>query len=182
MPDPRGPGKTEFRFEPLDKSKHDRAAFSCEHEALNRYLKEQASQEIRKRVAAAYVLTPDGRAIAGYYTLSQYAIDAAELSPAVAKMLKVPRYEKLPATLLGRLARSKEFKGFGIGELLLMDALKRALEPSKKIASLAVVVDGKDERARAFYRAYGFLDLPDHPNRLFLPMQTVEQIFRKGGS
>lgn len=177
MADPPDPIKPKLKFEPLDKSRHDRAAFSCEHEALNRYLKEQASQEIRKRVAAVYVLTPDGRTIAGYYTLSQYAIDAGDLSSEIAKKLKLPSYEKLPATLLGRLARSKEFKGSGTGELLLMDALKRALDHSRNIASLAVVVDAKDEKARAFYKAYGFIELPEHPNRLFIPMQTIEQLF-----
>ena len=165
-----------FRFEPLDK-KHDRAAFSCEQERLNKYLKEQASQEIRKRVSAVYVLTPDGETIAGYYTLSQYAVDAGELPAEVARKLHLPRYEKLPATLLGRLARSTDFKGMGIGELLLMGALRRALEHSRNIASLAIVVDAKDEKAKAFYRAYGFLDLPGHPNRLFVPMRTVELLF-----
>jgi len=173
------PQKLKFRFEPLDKKKHDRAAFSCEHEALNTYLKERANQEIKKRVTAVYVLTPDGRTIAGYYTLSQYAIDAGELPHEIIKRLRIPKYDKLPATLLGRLARSKEFKGTGVGEILLMGALKRALEHSRNIASLAVVVDAKDEKARAFYRAYGFIDLPDHPNRLFIPMQTVEQLFHE---
>jgi predicted GNAT family N-acyltransferase len=177
LTDQPGPRNSKFRFEPLDKSRHDRAAFSCEHEALNRYLKEQASQEIKKRVAAVYVLTPDGRTIAGYYTLSQYAIEAGELSSEIAKKLHLPKYEKLPATLLGRLARSKEFRGSGVGELLLMDALKRALDHSKNIASLAVVVDAKDQKAHAFYKDYGFIDLPDHPNRLFLPMQTIAQLF-----
>lgn len=168
----------QFRFEPLDKKKHDRAAFSCEHERLNQYLKEQASQEIKKRVAAVYVLTPDGRTIAGYFTLLQYAIDAGELSDDVVKKLHVPKYDKLPATLLGRLARSQQFKGAGLGEILLMGALKRALEHSRNIASLAVVVDAKDEKARAFYKAYGFVDLPGHPNRLFIAMQTIDQLFR----
>ncbi len=167
-----------FSFEPFDKSKHDRTAFSCEHEALNTYLREYASQEIKKRVAAVYVLTPDGTTIAGYYTLSQYAVDAGDLPEDVAKKLRVPRYEKLPATLLGRLARSVEFRGAGIGEILLMGALKRALEHSRNVASLAVVVDAKDDKVRAFYLRYGFIELPEHPNRLFLPMQTVEQLFR----
>lgn len=177
MAGPPGAAKPRFRFEPLDKKKHDRAAFSCEHEALNRYLKEQASQEIKKRVAAVYVLTPDGRTIAGYYTLSQYAINAGELPAETAHKLRVPRYDQLPATLLGRLARSREFKGTGIGEMLLMGALKRALEHSRNVASLAVVVDSKDEKSTAFYKAYGFIALPGHPNRLFIPMQTVEQLF-----
>lgn len=169
--------RSKFRFEPLDKRKHDRAAFSCEQESLDRYLKEHATQEIKKRVAAVYVLTPDGKTIAGYYTLSQYAIEAGEWPPTLIQQLHLPRYDKLPATLLGRLARSKEFKGGGVGELLLMGSLKRALEHSRNVASVAVVVDAIDENARAFYRRYGFLDVPDHPNRLFMPMKTVAQLF-----
>lgn len=169
--------KPTFRFKPLDKKKHDRAAFSCEQESLDRYLKEHATQEIRKRVAAVYVLTPDGKTIAGYYTLSQYAIEAGELPPELVQQLHLPKYDKLPATLLGRLARSKLFKGQGVGELLLIGALKRALEHSRNIASVAVVVDAIDESARAFYRRYGFIDIPNHPNRLFMPMKTVAQLF-----
>lgn len=164
-----------FRFEPLG-ARHDRAAFSCEHERLNSYLKQQASQDVRKRVAAVYVLTPDGKTIAGYYTLSQYAINAGELPDEVAHKLRVPKYDKLPATLLGRLARSEEFKGAGLGEMLMMDALKTALNHSRRIASMAVIFDAKDERARNFYMGYGFIDLPEHAGRLFIPMKTVEEL------
>jgi predicted GNAT family N-acyltransferase len=182
LPSPANLKTPKFRFEPLDKKKHNRVAFSCEHERLNTYLKEQANQEIKKRVTAVYILTPDGRTIAGYYTLSQYSIDAGELLPETIQKLGIPKSPKLPATLLGRLARSREFKGAGVGELLLMGALKRALDHSKNIASLALVVDAKDERARTFYRPYGFIDfasqeLASHPNRLFLPMRTIEQLF-----
>jgi predicted GNAT family N-acyltransferase len=171
------PEKSKFRFEPLDKKKHDRAAFSCEQESLDRYLKEHATQEIKKRVAAVYVLTPDGKTIAGYYTLSQYAIEAGDLPAELVEQLHLPRYDKLPATLLGRLARSKQFKRSGLGELLLMEALKRALEHSRNIASVAVVVDAIDANADAFYRRYGFVAIPNHPNRLFMPMKTVAQLF-----
>ena len=176
MPDPSS-DKPKFRFEPLDKKKHNRAAFSCEQESLNAYLKERASQEIKKRVAAVYVLTPDGKAIAGYYTLSQYAIDAGNLPADVVDKLRLPRYDRLPATLLGRLARSEEFKGAGVGELLLMDALRRALDHSRSIATVAVVVDAIDETAREFYGRYGFIDVPGHLNRLFIPMQTIAGLF-----
>jgi predicted GNAT family N-acyltransferase len=171
------PEKPRLRFEPLDKKKHNRAAFSCGQESLDRYLKEHATQEIKKRVAAVYVLTPDGKTIAGYYTLSQYAIEAGELPPELVQQLHLPKYDKLPVTLLGRLARSKQFKGRGLGELLLMGAMKRALEHSRSIASVAVVVDAIDENARAFYRGYGFIDIPNRPNRLFMPMKTVAQLF-----
>ena len=63
-----------------------------------------------------------------------------------------------------------------------MGALKRALEHSRNIASVAVVVDAIDEHARAFYGRYGFIDIPDHPNRLFMPMKTVAQLFPDVGA
>lgn len=166
-----------FVVEPFDRKRHDRTAFSCEHGALNAYIKQQASQDVKKHVAAVFVLTPDGRIIAGYYTLSQYAVDSGGVPDETMRRLGLPKYKELPATLLGRLARSLDFKGQRIGELLLMSALRQALDHSKRIASMAVVVDAKDEAASSFYRRYGFLELPDHPSRLFLPMKTVERMF-----
>lgn len=130
-----------------------------------------------KRAAAIFVLTPDGSTVAGYYSLSQYAVEAGSLPEGVAKKLRLPRYPELPATLLGRLARSSAFKGHKLGELLLMDALKRALVHSYEIASVGVVVDAKDHRASLFYQSFGFIELPGHPNRLLLPMQTIAGMF-----
>ena len=84
----------------------------------------------------------------------------------------------VPTTLLGRLAVSTEFRGRRVGETLLMDALRRSLELSKQVASTGVVVDAKDDSAVSFYTKYGFLDLPKVERRLFLPMGTIEQLFR----
>jgi GNAT superfamily N-acetyltransferase len=162
-------------FEPLGPP-HDRAAFSCGVEALDRYLRQQASQDARNRVAAPFALrAADSSQIIGYYTLSAFWIELAELPPELAKRL--PRYPRLPAVLLGRLAVDQRFAGQGWGKVLLLDALRRSLEQSRQIAAMAVVVDAKDEAARAFYERYGFQRLADHPNRLFLPMRTIEQLF-----
>jgi hypothetical protein len=60
-----------------------------------------------------------------------------------------------------------------------MGALEKSLYHSRNIASLAVVVDAKDEKARNFYLSYGFIALPDHPNRLFMLIETIEQLFRE---
>jgi predicted GNAT family N-acyltransferase len=79
-------------------------------------------------------------------------------------------------TLLGRLARSLEFRGQGIGEILLVDALKRALQNSAHVASWAVIIDAKDEQAAEFYKHYGFVPFPSKPNRLFLPMSSVHRM------
>ncbi len=167
--------KPRFVIEPLG-PKHDRAAFSCGVEALDVYLHKQAAQDLKKRAAVPFVITPDGKTIAGYYTLSQYAVQLDAIPGEVAK--KLPKYPIVPATLLGRLAVGTAFRGQGLGAMLLMDALNRALQHSRELASAGIVVDAKDAAALEFYKKYGFLELPRVERRLFLPMGTVEQLFR----
>jgi len=169
------PIRPTVRFEILSND-HDREGFRCGSDELDRYLRTQARQDARKRVAAVLILTPDGRTVAGFYTLSQYSVELDELPETMARRL--PRYPVVPATLIGRLALSLAYRGQGLGEILLMDALKRALAGSRQIASAAIVVDAKDTAAASFYEKYGFLRLPKIARRLFLPMGTVEELFR----
>lgn len=166
--------RTDVRIEPLGKG-HHRAAFSCGSDALDNYLKTQASQDGAKHVAVCFVLTPDGKTVAGFYTLSQYSVDLVKLPEDIAK--KLPKYPEVPATLLGRLAVSETFRGQKLGEFLLLDALDRCLRQSSQVASVAVVVDAKDEAAQRFYEHFEFMSLPDTPGRLFLPMRTIEKLF-----
>ncbi len=168
-----------YRIEPLG-SKHNRAAFSCGVEALDRYLERQASQDVSKHVAAVFVLTPDGEMIGGYYSVSAHVVNLGGLPSNVAKSL--PRYPNVPATLLGRLAVSVNFSGQGIGELLLVDALRRVLLNAREIPSAMVVVDAKDDNSRNFYQHHDFIPLPTQPNRLFYPVKTIEKLFGRGDS
>lgn len=64
-----------------------------------------------------------------------------------------------------------------VGELLLVDALRRSLVMSRQIASAAVIVDAEDERAHEFYRDFGFIPFPESPKRLCLPMATIERLY-----
>lgn len=156
----------------FDKARHSREGFSCEVESLERYFKTQAGQDAKKGLAAVYVMS-DGAATAfGYYTLSSYTIDAGELPGEAVRQL--PGYPKFPAILIGRLARDQKYRGHGIGSELLRDALLRSLESSKSVGAMAVVVEAENDKARRFYLGYGFIEFPDHANKLFLPMKTVE--------
>lgn len=168
--------RDDFRVEPLART-HDRISFSCGIDVLDNYLKRQASQDVAKHVAVCFVLTPDGRTIAGFYTLSQYSVDLGELPEAIAA--KLPKYPEVPATLLGRLAIADTFRGQRLGEFLLLDALYRSWQQSRHVASAAVIVDAKNDAARRFYGHFEFLSLPRIPNRLFLPMKAVEKLFRE---
>lgn len=167
-------------IEPLGEAhKPLRAAFSCGVEALDRYLKQQASQDVARGVALPFVLVSQDNRLAGYYTLGSYGMRADDIPPELMKQLCNPRYDVIGATLLGRLARDVSFKGQGIGEVLLADALKRALHGSRTVAaSVGVIVDAKNEKAQRFYSDYGFFaPFPDTPRRLFLRMETIEELF-----
>jgi GNAT superfamily N-acetyltransferase len=162
-----------YRFEPLTRQ-HDRAAFRCGSPPLDVYLQQFARKDADRRVAAAFVMVEEAApaTIVGYYTLSAFTVEITELPEELQK--KLPRYPRLPATLLGRLARDERFPG--AGSLLLVDALTRASRQSAQIASLAVVADAKHDAALRFYRKFGFSPLGSILNRVFLPMGTVEQL------
>lgn len=161
---------------PLGKE-HDRSTFNCGNEALNRYLQQQARQDADRYAAAPFVLVePATNIVRGYYTLSSSRIPLYELPETLVK--KLPRYDSLPVTLLGRLARDKNIPTRGIGEFLLFDALHRSLQQARKIASMAVVVDAINEDAERFYLHFNFLPFQKTPLRLFLPMKQIEKIFR----
>ena len=163
-----------FIIEPLNK-KHDRAAFSCPSPELERYVRQQIGQDLRKSATVPYILTPDHKTIAGFYTLSQYSISLVDVTADIAKAL--PKYPVVSATLLGRLAVANQYLGQKLGEALLMDAQHRALQLSKQAASAALIVDAKDEKALAFYKKYNFMELPQVERRLFKPMATIAKLF-----
>jgi len=169
-------GERDLIVEPIGKH-HNRGAFSCGYEALDQYLKKLATQDVRRMVAAPFILTreSDRKTVIGYYTLSAFGISLQDLPDEIIK--KLPAYPIVPVTLLGRLALDQQYKGQGLGEFLLIDALKRALKQSSQIAAAAVVVDAMDEKAAGFYRHFEFMDFPDKPGRLFLPMKTIGAIF-----
>ena len=162
-----------YIFEPL--SDHDRSSFVCGIPVLDDYLRHQASQDARRKVAAPFVMVNESRRILGYYTLSAYGIRVAELPPDLAK--KLPKYPLVPATLLGRLAVSQERQGQKLGRTLLMDALHRSRLSSAQIASIGVVAEAIDEAARAFYMHYGFIPMLEHPRKLFIAMGTIQRAF-----
>lgn len=152
----------------------DRAAFCCGTPELDKYFLERASRDVREKISAVFVLLreDDQEKVLGYYTLSSLYVDAGDLPEDLRK--RAGRYRQLGGTLIGRLAIDKSVRGTGLGGMLLFDALVRALKGTKTIMSFAVLVDGKDENAKAFYQKHGFIPLRD--NRLFLPMKTIEKM------
>ncbi|MDX8438067.1 GNAT family N-acetyltransferase [Mesorhizobium australafricanum] len=152
---------------------HSRSAFGCGVLALDRYLREQASQDIKRRVSNCFVAANRDGAIAGYYTLAASSVPITSLPEDQTKRL--PRYPILPATLIGRLAVDTRFRGQGIGSVLIIDALRRSTQAAP--ACFTLVVDAKDEQAAAFYRRHGFAPFKSRALSLFLPVATALKLF-----
>lgn len=158
-----------LRLSPFDAT-HDRAAFNSDSEPLNRYLREQVTQDVRSHVAACFVALADAKYLAGYYTLASSSVLLSDIPASTGR--KLPRYPTVPAVRMGRLAVDQTFKGLGLGGALLADAIDRAARA--EIAAYALIVDAKEEAAVDFYRHHGFIALPDSPRILFLPLATVQ--------
>ena len=159
----------------FSKKKHNRKDFKCGNRQLDDYFKKILRQDVKRRATAGYVLhDAEKKKTKGYYTLSSYSIPKDLIPDSFSK--KMPKYDTIPVTLLGRLAIDKHYQGEGIGEFLLIDALNRSLTTSKKVASFAVVVDPIDKGAENFYEKYGFIKLPTS-KKMVLPMETIAKAF-----
>ena len=160
----------EFLIEPL--GAHDRSAFACGAPALDRYLRDQASQDVKRLMASCFLVMERGtNRIAGYYTLAATSVPASDLPPDILKRL--PRYPILPAALVSRLAVDQRFHGKGLGGALLADVALRVLKGDAK--AFALIVDAKDDNILAFYRHQGFRSFSSRPLSLFLPIATARR-------
>lgn len=167
--------KSKYNIEPL--GDHDRAAFSCGDASLDRYIREQASQDVKRGLASVFVITAqdDPKQILAYYTLSSRELKLNQLPEEIAK--KAGKYGHVGVTLLGRMAVAEKSKGTGLGALTLMNALHKSLLAATDVASLAVFVEAIDTDAANFYRKYGFIELPEDKLKLLLPMKTIAKSF-----
>lgn len=163
-------------IELLNKS-HNRNNFDCGNEALNQFLQQTARQHIQKGISRSFVLIDDRypKEVIGFFTLSLCEVHVEKLPPAFAK--KYPL--KVPGVKLARLAVSLSLQRQGIGAILLVEAMQRALIVAENAGGIGLFVEAKDRSAQAYYERYGFVSLSDAPLEMFLPLQTIQSMFEK---
>jgi GNAT superfamily N-acetyltransferase len=136
---------------------------------LNDWLRERALKN-ESRFSRSYVVCDSAR-VAGYYCLSAGAVQR-EAAPG---KLRRNAPDAVPVSILGRLAVDRGYGGQGLGASLLADALRRIAGAAQSIGIAAVLVQAKDEAARAFYLAQAeWLEFPAGSRTLWLPVGVVE--------
>jgi GNAT superfamily N-acetyltransferase len=151
---------------------HHKNKFCCGEDSLDGYIKQQANQDIKRNISRVFIASTQNQPeqILGFYSLSSLSINCSSLPSETAK--KLPRHA-IPCALIGRLAVDKKAQGTGLGKLLLIDAFKRTRDVSQSIAIYALIVDCLNDKAKVFYKKFGFTELSTDNNRLFLQLKKL---------
>ena len=154
---------------------HNRSGFDCGNDALNQYLKKIARQHLNKGISRTFVLVDDNMPteVLGFFTLVSCEIFVDKLPRKYAK--KYP--SKAPAAKLARLAVAKDRQRQGLDTHMMINAVERVIRVSQDLGIIGFFVDAKDNKAKAYYEQFGFIQLPDNPLELFLPLATLRNAY-----
>jgi len=160
---------SEFLVVPLEKG-HQRSEFDCGIESLNLFLKNYARQNDEKGLSRTFVaIRPGENTVHGYYSLSAASVSFEQVPE------KLPRYP-IPTAHIGRLAVDRSTQGSGLGEFLLIDALRRTVLLADTLGIFAVELYAINESAKSFYLRYGFTELADDPYHVYLSIRKIRQL------
>lgn len=137
----------------------DRYAFNCGREPLNRWFWHHAWQDQETDVTRTHTAAdPATGDIIGYVSLS------------LAEIKRVPyasegtapdiRPTALPAVRLGQIAIDQRYQHLGHARSLMHFVLASAVNISRNIGCFCMLTHPLDDRVRAFFRTFGFEDIP----------------------
>jgi GNAT superfamily N-acetyltransferase len=170
-----------LRIEPLDTARHDRAGFASGVDQVDNFLRKTANKLAQSGNLRVFVLTdPDDRLI-GYYALNAHVVDYQDLPSRYVRTR--PGHGQIPAAFIAMIGVDARFQGQGYGADLLADALKRIWRAGRDLGIAVAMLDILDcgnpqqvERRRSLYERYGFAPLAMQPNRMFLPLATLDSL------
>ncbi|MCK5509498.1 MAG: GNAT family N-acetyltransferase [Desulfobacterales bacterium] len=154
---------------------HNRDNFDCGIEELNYFLKNLARQNLKKGLSRTFVAVDKNipEEVLGFYTLSLFELSSEKLPQKYAKKYK----GKVPAVKLSRLATAKDRQNQGLGRHMLINAIMRIISISEHAGVIGFFVDAKNKDVKKYYQKFGFISLPDHPLKLFLPFFTLQKMY-----
>jgi GNAT superfamily N-acetyltransferase len=150
--------------------KHDLAGFESGVPALDEWLTRHALANEQAGGSRTYVVCA-GLRVVGYYALATGAVAQATATGRVRRNMPAP----VPVMVLGRLAVDRAFRGRGIGEGLLRDAILRTLQAAELAGIRAILVHAISEEAKRFYTRHGFVESPIDPMTLMITIADAKR-------
>lgn len=158
------------KLDPADVVDH----FDCGDPAMNEYFRRYAKKNQGQLYGMTYVcVCPQVNAIIGFYTIATTTIPRAGIPDELLKGL--PKYQDIPAILLGRLAVDRKAQGKKIGEFLISHCFDMCLSMTKVCGARYIVTDAYESTV-AFYRKYGFREIQGSrpkTTKMFLDLKVV---------
>jgi ribosomal protein S18 acetylase RimI-like enzyme len=177
---------SQLLIEPLDPRKHDRAAFSCGVAQVDNYFKATANKLAKADNARVWVLVSPKSELMGFYSMNAHAVDYKDLPAKFARTR--PAHGNIPAAYISMIGIDRKFAGCGLGDLLLVDALKKIAESAERLGIAVILLDILDcgnselvEKRKKLYKSRGFIALPSNELRMFLPVSTVKAMLEAEG-
>lgn len=150
---------------------HDVRRFNCGVDSLDDFLIERALSDQQAEKSRTYVVIRQNRVV-GYFSVAAASVEPQSAS---ARAAKGQGAQAIPAILIGRLAVDRAEQGRGIGEALLIEALRKAAAAAETIGARVVLVNAIHETVTEFYLRYGFEASPTDSLHLMMLMKDVRK-------
>lgn len=145
---------------------HIHEHFRCGVPMLDAWLQYRALGNHQSGASRVFVSVDNGNRIQGYYALAAGEIAHQSTAGNIRRNMPDP----VPVVILRRLAVNLEAQGRHLGRGLLRDAFLRAAQAAEHIGIRAMLVHAIDDKAKAFYRQYGFVESPLNPLTLMMKL------------
>lgn len=144
-------------------------SFDCGQPSLNDWIRDHARVS-EGRTARTYVVC-DGDDVVGYYCIASGSVERGALPGKMKRARGTPN--QVPVAIIGRLARDLRYRGTGLGQDLLRDALLRIVDASETIGVRAILVHALDEAVAKFWANAEFQECPIGSHTFFMPIETA---------
>jgi GNAT superfamily N-acetyltransferase len=143
--------------------------FACGEPSLDEWLKRRALANQLSGASRTFVVTDQEGRVYGYYAIAAGAVSRRAATSSVRRNMPDP----VPVMVLARLAVDQRAQGIKLGASLLQDAVYRTAIVSQNVGVRALLVHALHDRAKQFYKRYGFQESPLHPMTLMLCLNAV---------
>jgi predicted GNAT family N-acyltransferase len=154
--------------------------FDCGDAALNDYFHRYARKNQGQLYGVTYVCICPPTHVIGFYTISNTTIPRTGIPDALLRGL--PKYQDIPAILLGRLAVHRDAQGKKIGELLISHCFDVCLHMTKICGARYIITDAYEGKT-GFYEKYGFRaivgNLQPGQIKMFLDLAVVRTAYHQ---
>lgn len=153
------------------KAGHDFSAFDCGRDEINYWLNTWAREATEADTARVYVVCRGPKKVIGFYALAAGGVAREEAPGALRRNCPDP----IPVVILAVLGVDKSEQKQGIGQDLLSDAMRRAIQAAKIIGARALLVHALDAKTAEYYIDHGFRPYDKKQETLYLTMKSIRE-------